>query len=150
MKYSILLVLFTLSTSCLGQKSAILTPEQLTLAFIQDYYDWNQYAFRTDEGIGSNEKAIEKKYRQIIRKYCIPNKDYQGITFGSESNHHPEHEQIVGTDVGALKTIVKTHFNDPKHPYSFADYEYHFLLSKGKWLLEEVYYVDGEEKYKAL
>ncbi|WP_345276747.1 hypothetical protein [Litoribaculum gwangyangense] len=150
MKHSIFFIIITFSTSCFCQKADSLTPEELTLAFIKDYYEWNEYAFRTDRGNGSNDAEIERNYRKIIRKYCIPQKDYQGITFGSESSHHPEYEKIVTTDSKESKVIIKTHFNDPNHPYSIADWEYHFLFIKGKWLLEEVYYIAEEAKYKAL
>ena len=150
MKYSILLVYITLSASCFSQKTGSKSPEELTLAFIKDYFEWNEYAVRTDKVSGGKGSGIERNYRKIIRKYCIPGKDYQGVAYGSVSNHHPEHEKIVDKEIGASKAIIKTQFNDEDRPYKYAEYEYHFLVKGGKWLLEEVYYLDQKGKHNSL
>lgn len=132
---------------CFSQIDAkVNTPRELTLQFIQDYKQWNDFAFKN----GDNTSLIEEKYREkIIYKYCLPSKSFQNIAFGSESSHCPLKEKIIAENTRTNVSVVNTRYKD--HKLGIEDrYEYHYIKVDGKWYLNEVYYVDGEGKYEGL
>ena len=127
------------------------TPEEITKEFIKDYKVWNDNTYELHNA--KNPKAgeiAEKEYKLLIEKYCIPNKIYQYLAFGSNAIHSPEEESVEKTNIEQSKAIIKTIFKDKSSDYLVNNYEYHFVLVNGKWLLEEVYFVDEDVKYPGL
>lgn len=127
------------------------TPTELTKEFISDYKKWNDFAFASKESNDENmEYKIEKMYDDLILKFCSPEKKYQGLAYGSNSDHCPKQELITEEIINAGKAIVKTKFTNEKFSFIKHDFEYHFILNEHKWILEELYLVDDDGKYKAL
>lgn len=148
MKYiSTLLLSIFIQQSLTGQNN----PEEITKNFIKEYKVWNDSAFLLHNSNNPLAESIaEKEYKALIEKYCIPNKKYQNLAFGNPSSHSTEEETITKSKISQNKAIVKTKFKDKNFDYLINHYEYHFVLINGKWLLEEVYFVDDDKKYPAL
>ncbi|TDT50526.1 NTF2 fold immunity protein of polymorphic toxin system component [Maribacter spongiicola] len=126
-------------------------PTDLTKEFISDYKEWNDFAFKSKENKTEDFKfKIGKMYDDLILKYCSPNKKYQGLAYGSSSNHCPNQEVILDELIDNNTAIVKTKFTNEKFSFLQHNYEYHFILENGKWILEELYLVDDDGKYKSL
>lgn len=126
------------------------SPTELTKGFIKEYKEWNDFACSRWSDNGKSDYEIEKMYDDLILKFCSPEKKYQGLAYGSESNHCPEQEQIISENIESTTAIVKTKFINKKFSFLNHDYEYHFTLSNNKWVLEELYLVDDDGKYKSL
>jgi hypothetical protein len=127
------------------------TPIELTEEFIVDYKKWNDFAFATKDSKDENAKyKIGKMYDDLILKFCSPEKKYQGLAYGSDSGHCPKQELVIEEIIDSAKAIVKTKFTNEKFSFINHDYEYHFTLIENKWILEELYFVDDEGKYKSL
>jgi hypothetical protein len=127
------------------------TPEEITKEFIKDYKVWNDKTYELHNAKNPEAGQIaEKEYKLLIEKYCLPNKIYQYLAFGSNAIHSPEEESVKKTKIGQNKAIVKTIFKDKNLDFIVNNYEYHFVLLDGKWLLEEVYFVDEDGKYPGL
>ncbi|WP_340201773.1 NTF2 fold immunity protein [Ascidiimonas sp. W6] len=126
-------------------------PSELTNQFIIDYKKWNDFAYKLNKSKDKkSDSAIEKMYNDLILTYCRPDKKYQALAFGSHSDHCPEQEQIVNEKIESSQAIVKTKFTNEKFDFITHNYEYHFILINGKWILEELYLVDDDGKYKSL
>jgi hypothetical protein len=137
-------------TSAQGAEN--MSPEEITLAFIRDYKEWNDYAMELD-GSG-DEKAgwnIGKAYDDIILKYCRKSLEYQPLAYGSESSHAPENEKVLKVEQGEHTATVHT-----KHERMVANvdlsnlYEYSFEKEAGRWYLVSVAVVIDGEKYDGL
>lgn len=127
------------------------TPAELTKEFIIEYKKWNDFAFSTGESKDKNtEDKIGKMYDDLILEFCSPEKKYQGLAYGSDSSHCPKQELVVEEIIDSTKAIVKTKFTHEKFSFIEHDFEYHFILNEGKWILEELYLVDADGKYKSL
>ncbi len=152
MKHFIYLVVFiVMDKETVAQKSEKYFPEEITREFIKDYKYWNDSSFQLESTNKlSADSIIMKSYRALILKYCRPTKNYQGVAYGSDSNHCPEQEIITEKKVTNDKAIIKTRFKSKTLSYIEDDYEYHFVKVEGKWFLEEVYLVDGDGKYEGL
>jgi hypothetical protein len=126
-------------------------PTDLAKEFIVDYKKWNDFAFTADKNNEENaEHAIGKMYNDLILKYCSPEKKYQGLAYGSDADHCPKQELITGEIIDGTRAIVKTKFTNEKFSFLTHNYEYHFILDSNKWILEELYLVDDDGKYKSL
>lgn len=126
-------------------------PEQLTKEFIKEYKVWNDLAFQLDQDKNPLASSLaEKSYKELIQKYCDKNKVYQFLAFGSKSLHSPEEEIVTKSKIKNKKAIVSTRFKDKNFDFLINNYEYHFVLIDGKWLLEEVYLIDEDGKYPGL
>lgn len=151
LKFTIVLLFSGSLLSNVFSQTAQRTPSEITQSFISDYKTWNDLAQSQYEK--EKEKAdieIEEAYQKIITKYCQAGKKHQPLAFGSESIHHPEHEQIINEKIKGNKAIVKTECKK-SGPVKFTDhYEYHFIKINNQWYLEEVYYVDEDGKYEGL
>lgn len=147
----IITLILLLTINCNGQKKAMKTPTELTNEFIIDYKNWNDFAFANKESKDENIKyKIGKKYDDLILKFCSPEKKYQGLAYGSNSDHCPKQELVIEEIIDSAKAIVKTKFTNEKFSFIKHDYEYHFTLIEDKWILEEMYLVDDDGKYKSL
>jgi len=147
----IITLILLLTISCSGQNKKMKTPTELTKEFIIDYKKWNDFAFDTSKN--KDEKAdykIEKMYDDLILKFCSPEKKYQGLAYGSDSDHCPNQELVIEEIIDSTKAIVKTKFTNEKFSFIQHDFEYHFILNENKWILEELYLVDDDGKYKSL
>ncbi|WP_299435031.1 NTF2 fold immunity protein [uncultured Maribacter sp.] len=126
-------------------------PAELTKEFIIDYKKWNDFAFSTKESKVENTKhKIGKMYDELILKFCSPEKKYQGLAYGSESDHCPKQELVIEELIDSKKAIVKTKFTNEKFSFIEHDFEYHFTLNGDQWILEELYLVDEDGKHKSL
>lgn len=150
MKIFYLLILSLVSHLAQSQEINLNTPSEITLEFIKDFKKWNDYAYNLSLERSDNNEIIELEYKKIISKFCKENKTFQGISFGSHSNHSPEFEKITRAIVKKESAIVKTKFVDPSNSFRNANYEYHFVKIENKWFLEEVYLVDEDGKYEGL
>jgi len=125
-------------------------PEQLVLAFMRDYMAWNDRSYLASKGNHSQavNRKIESDYQALLRKYCRPDFSGEPIAYGSESSHDPAKEKIVSVSIASSSAVVATqHTGDTGF---VADYEYQFVFTKGRWYLEQVYYVDEGKKYPGL
>ncbi len=146
----VVLFLASLSTFVFSQTQQR-SPSEITKSFIADYKIWNDQAhFLYEKEKEKSDKTVEDTYQQLITKYCQEGKKHQPLAFGSESIHHPEHEQIINEKIKGNKAIVKTEYKKSE-PVKITDhYEYHFIKINNQWYLEEVYYVDEDGKYEGL
>lgn len=127
------------------------TPTELTKEFIFDYKKWNDFAFATKENRDENAKyKIGKMYDELILRFCSSEKKYQGLAYGSDSDHCPKQELVTDEIIDLKKAIVKTKFTNAKFSFIEHDFEYYFILNDNKWILEELYLVDDDGKYKSL
>lgn len=150
MKLFYLFILSLISNFVISQEIYLNTPSKITLEFIKDFKKWNDYAYNLSLERSDNNEVIELEYKKIISKFCKENKTFQGISFGSHSNHSPEFEKITRAIVKKESAIIKTKFIDPSNSFRNANYEYHFVKIENKWFLEEVYLVDKDGKYEGL
>ena len=149
MKITTLILLLTIS--CNEQNEKMKTPTELTKEFIIEYKKWNDFAFATKESNDENtEYKVGKMYDDLILKFCSSEKKYQGLAYGSSSDHCPKQELVIEEIIDSKKAIVKTKFTNEKFSFIEHDFEYHFILNEGKWILEELYLVDNDGKYKSL
>ena len=154
MRLFTVLGILLLVTNLFGQNeknNKMKNPTELTKEFIKDYKEWNDFAYSLDES--NDEKSdykIEKMYDDLILKFCSPEKKYQGLAYGSDSDHCPKQEQVISEKIESTKAIVKTKFVNKKFSFITHNYEYHFSLSDNKWILEELYLVDDDGKYESL
>ncbi|MCW1148785.1 RhsIA family immunity protein [Flavobacterium lacisediminis] len=149
MKPIYLFILSLAPSLIVSQEINLNTPSEITLEFIKDFKKWNDFAYNLSLN-NNDDELIESEYKKIITKYCQENKVYQGIAFGSHSDHCPEKEKISKEIIKKNTAIIKTKFRDPKNSFQDAEYEYHFIKIENKWFLEEVYLVDKDGKYEGL
>ena len=130
----------------------LMTPQEITLSFIHDFKQWNDYAFDQDKK--GNEKAqwnIEKIYDDIILKYCRETLKYQALAYGSESRHNPENEKIQKHEETGNKAIVYTKHIRKVANMELSDYyEYYFEKEENKWYLVSIMVVINGERYEGL
>lgn len=129
------------------------TPQQIVLAFIEDYFNWNALATRlcdkeehADDG-DPLDKA-EQKYQELIGRYCLPGFEAEPIAFGTESSHDPALEVIVEAHIHQDTAIIKS-----KHTNAsgfISDYEYRLTRQGDRWYLDAVNYIDDEGSYPSL
>ena len=128
-----------------------MTPAEITIAFIEDYKKWNDYAFQQSrENKNNHDQNIKNAYQELIFKFCSKNKKYQPLAYGSKSNHCPDQEYIVSESIVGETAVIKTKFQDKKYDFISNEFEYIFAVESGKWILEEVFLVDKTGKYKGL
>ncbi len=128
-------------------------PKELVASFIADYFAWNSRAQQLcDEEIGNTGEAMDEAERlyeeTIIAVYCRPGFRGEPIAFGTESSHQPGKDVIISEETTDTRSVVNTqHTGD----FDFvSDYQFVFTKTDGKWYLEAVDYVDGDEKYPSL
>jgi hypothetical protein len=115
--------------------------------FIKDYEDWNAFAYeRRNISKNTREDISYQSYKQLIQKYCHKDKKFQGLSYGGESSHSQYNEKINCVIQSDDYGIVNT--SNAKGD----EYEYHFFINGGRWVLDEVYYIDfcSGRKYESL
>lgn len=122
-------------------------PIELTRDFFVDYQVWNDFAYAQYQPGGADELA-ETSYDALIAKYCGTGKAHQLLSFSSSASFTPETDTIESVTTAADKQIVLTkHVNEWGHE-QFHEFEYH--RSDGRWLLDELYYLDEYDDNKRL
>ncbi|MET1259599.1 hypothetical protein ABV409_09660 [Flagellimonas sp. DF-77] len=143
--YSVLLFGLFQAQEINGQDFIDRTPADITMEFIADYKAYNEFALASDaKHQGKKDHLIEKRYRKLIRKYCGAKNDYQGVTWGTISNHDARYEKVVNLRFDEDITVIVTKYFDEQNPFREADYEYHYRFKNKKWVLVEVYYIDQD------
>lgn len=123
-----------------------LTPLQITECFVKDYEAWRAYAWKESENkTAENEWNIGKSYDNLIIKYCGKDKQYQGLTYGDDSEKWSDFK-ILETFAKVDTSIVKVQYTDPKFNFIERMYEYHFTKNHGQWLLVEKYFIDDQNQ----
>ncbi|KAB8309366.1 hypothetical protein EH228_13150 [Erwinia endophytica] len=150
MKYlKLLIVLFvsmTFSTFAMSSNSK-LTPQQTVINFISDYEQWNEEATQNlSEDTGFQAKD---EYIKLLNKYCTQSTSRIGYdVYGQYSLHIADGEKILSTkknDQGVIiKTGVSSRFGDTDTDMDY--FEYHLILDKNKYLIEEVYQLSKSGK----
>ncbi len=148
----LLAILLTMSGVVIADDIAKMSPEKLTLSFIKDFKDWNDYAMSLEESY--DEKSgwkIGRAYDDLILKYCRESLKYQPLAYGSESRHNPEKEKIINVKKGEKSAIVYT-----KHERRIGNadlsnfYEYRFEWEANRWFLTSVAVVIDGMRYEGL
>ncbi|MBT30023.1 MAG: hypothetical protein CMO01_10225 [Thalassobius sp.] len=128
-----------------------MTPAELTIAFIEDYKKWNDFAYKLGkEKTSENNLKISSAYHDLIRKFCSVSKEVQPLAYGSESNHCPDQESIVTESIVGNTASIITKFQNRNFDFLSHVYEYEFCIENGKWILDELYLVDKTGKFKCL
>lgn len=129
-----------------------LSPEQITLAFIQDFKSWNDYAYSLRvSGVERAMSKAEESYDDLIDKYCPESYTRQPIAFGSESDHDPVNETIQGFDLDGNRATVHTKHERRLGGLDLSNfYDYSFERVGGRWYLVSVAVVIDGEKHEGL
>ncbi len=133
-------------------ESTMNSPANLVLSFISDYFSWNKYAWALWANRKDNSQQVvdlaEKKYAELLEKYCLPGFKGMAISFGSDASHEPEKEIIVSEKINNSKAIFRT---KKTGRFSFiSEFEYRLVKKSSKWYLEAVDYVDIDGKHPSL
>lgn len=117
-----------------------LTPQQIVINFISDYEQWNEEATQNlSEDTGFQAKD---EYIKLLNKYCTQSTSRIGYdVYGQYSLHIADGEKILSTKKYDQEVIIKTgvssRFGDTGADMDY--FEYHLILDKNKYLIEEVY-----------
>ena len=124
-----------------------LTPQQTVINFISDYEQWNEEATQNlseDSGFQAKDEYIK-----LLNKYCTQSTSrivYD--VYGQYSLHIVDREKILSTTRNDQEVIIKTgvssRFGDTDDDMDY--FEYHLILDKNKYLIEEVYQLSKSGK----
>ncbi|CZU84034.1 NTF2 fold immunity protein [Enterobacter cloacae] len=135
----VLFVSMTFSAFAMSSNSK-LTPQQIVINFISDYEQWNEEAMQNL----SEETGFQAKdeYIKLLNKYCTQSTSRIGYdVYGQYSLHIADGEKILSTKKHDQEIIIKTgvssRFGDTDADMDY--FEYHLILDKNKYLIEEVY-----------
>lgn len=150
MKYlKFLIVLFVSMTFSAFAMSSNpnLTPQQTVINFISDYEQWNEEATQNlSEDTGFQAKD---EYIKLLNKYCTKSTSRIGYdVYGQYSLHVVDGEKILSTkkngQVIIIKTGVSSRFGEVDTDMDY--FEYHLILDRDKYLIEEVYQLSKSGK----
>lgn len=150
MKYlKFLIVLFVSMTffAFATSSNPNLTPQQTVINFISDYEQWNEEATQNlSEDTGFQAKD---EYIKLLNKYCTQSTSRIGYdVYGQYSLHIAYGEEILSTTKNGQEVIIKTgvssRFGDTDADMDYFDY--HLVLDKNKYLIEEVYQLSKSGK----
>lgn len=119
--------------------------------FIKALHDWEVGAHEAYERGNHSSAAMEaakESHDRLIREWCVADLTPQPISFGSAPSHNPETERFVSAATADDTCRVRTQHTDSNG--FVADYEYHLRREEGRWLVENLFYVDDEGKYEML
>lgn len=123
------------------------TPRQTVMNFINDYQQWNEEATQNiSEDTGFQAKD---EYIKLLNKYCTQSTSRIGYdVYGQYSLHIADGEKILNTKKNDQEVIIKTgvssRFGDTDAGMDY--FEYHLILDKNKYLIEEVYQLSKSGK----
>lgn len=119
--------------------------------FVKDYEIWNNFAQKNSE---MNFEIVHATtaYHLIIDKYCTDKVVPQGVAYGSHSSHIFGKETVYKTDIQAKSaTLYSVHKKVLAEVPMEDKYEYELVLQDdGRWLINELWYVDEDGKYPCL
>lgn len=150
MKYSKLLIVYFVSMTFSAfamSSNPNLTPQQTVINFISDYEQWNEEATQNlSEDTGFQAKD---EYIKLLNKYCTQSTSRVGYdVYGQYSLHIADGEKILSTTKNGQEVIIKTgvssRFGDTDADMDY--FEYHLVLDKNKYLIEEVYQLSKSGK----
>jgi hypothetical protein len=132
------------------------TPDQTVRAFIGAYHVWNSRAnerSKVARGKASAEQeamaAASAEYGELVSQLCAASVIPQGISFGDDPMHHPDHEAIESVTISEREATVRT-----RHMglYDFISvYEYRMVQEDGEWRIASLLYIDDEDgRYECL
>lgn len=122
----------------------------LVEGFIKALYEWEIAAFQAskDDGGRNVRELAQKSYKALIRQWCVSELQPQPMSYSSHPRHHPDTETILSAACGDNGCCVRTRHTDVT---GFAsDYEYHLMHIDGEWRFQQLYYIDGTDKYESL
>jgi hypothetical protein len=122
-------------------------PEDIAVAFIADYKEWNDFAYASKQA-GNDFEPAELSYDALIAKYCRAGKQRQGLAFSSHSMHSPETSEVIGTKGRGDRKKVTVRETTPSGYQPI--YEFDFIHADGRWFLDELYFVDVEARNRRL
>lgn len=122
-------------------------PEDIARAFFADYQQWNDFAYACSKA-GNDYQPANRSYDALIAKYCREGKQRQGLAFGSRASHSPETSKVVGVKGKGDRRKV-TEINTNEHGFE-ATYEYDLRFENGRWVLDELYFVDMYDRNRRL
>jgi hypothetical protein len=130
-------------------------PAQVVCAFVAAYHAWNTAANdrgkTSRSGSAADEAAMKlttAEYDGLISQFCVHSIERQGLSFGDDPMHDPQHETIESESISGANAIVRTR---KVGLYDFvSDYEYHLVHEAGEWRIASLLYVDENEKYECL
>lgn len=132
--------------------NANLAPQKTVIDFISDYEKWNEEATQNlSEDTGFQAK---NEYAKLLKEYCTESPGRIGYdVYGQYSLHVVGGEKILITKRYNKEIIIKTSIPS-RFGRTDADvdyFEYHLVLDKNKYLIEEVYQLlKSGEKTKTL
>ena len=114
-------------------------PAEIARAFLADYHRWNDFAWAVRD-VDKTGGAVQRAYDQLIAHYCGPAKHPQLPAYGSHSTFTAENSSI-GAETGddMRRTVAAAVRDQSGYEQSF---EFDFVQSEGRWMLEELYYLD--------
>jgi hypothetical protein len=117
-------------------------PQSIVRRFIADYQQWNDRSHSRCEHDDSAAalEAAEDDWAQLLSRYCRSGFSGEPIAFGSDSNHHPERERVIGVQNVGHRSVVTT-VNTDANGFE-AKYEYSLVCEAGNWYLEAIDYID--------
>lgn len=127
--------------------NSILTPQQTVINFISDYEQWNEEATQNlSEDTGFQAKD---EYIKLLSKYCTQSTSRIGYdVYGQYSLHVAHGERILSTKKNDKEIIIKTgvssRFGETDTDMDY--FEYHLILDKNIYLIEEVYQLSKSGK----
>jgi NTF2 fold immunity protein len=130
-------------------------PAQAVRAFIAAHYAWNTAANERRKSVEAGSTAREaatktttEEYDRLISRFCASSVKRQGISFGDDPSHHPDHETVESVSMSGPEAIVQTR---KMGLYDFvSNYEYHLVKEAGEWRIASLLYVDDDGKYECL
>ncbi|TRW99475.1 hypothetical protein FNJ84_02030 [Paracoccus sp. M683] len=119
--------------------------------FIRDYEIWNDYAFAESQIDDPEARWNQRQaYDNLITRYCLPDKTYQGIAYGSDADHTPDQETIISVHETGDTAEVRTRFQDRKFDFITHDYTYELFRAAGQWHLQVLWLCDENGRYRCL
>jgi len=148
-----LLALLAASTTVQAGEVSHPAPETVVRGFLADYEDWNNRAFKRDEGEPNLESmsVSEREYRDLIAKYCVPTVRPQPIAYGSDASH-TRADKILSTHIsGAEAVVVTEHAQEVSPKFTLRDQtEFHLKRIGDRWLITSALALLDDGKYELL
>ena len=131
-----------------AQAAEMASPADIVVAFQTDYLRWNNQTVAAKAGQTSadNMAMADKTYREMLKKYTLPDFVGEPVAYSSEPLHDPAKEKIVSVKTEGAAVVV-TKF--PQQYYT-PTYEYRLVYQQHRWYLTAVDLVDDDGKYPSL
>jgi len=121
-----------------------------------DHKTWNAFAYEqsqiSDGKLGDSEARWDQgqSYDNLILRYCVPDKRYQSLSYGSKDKHDPDHETVQSEVIEGEVANVTTIFQDPKFEFLKNTYRYEFRRDGDRWVLVELWGCFDDGDYECL